>query len=55
MKFGRFITTVLGAALGAIVVTWWVRNRETLMLLADSQQPDDSPFDVPASDWIELK
>jgi hypothetical protein len=52
MKFGRFVTLVLGAAVGAALVIWWVRYRVPQPL------PEGSSLDGthnPNSGWIELK
>jgi hypothetical protein len=52
MKFGRFVTLVLGAAVGAALVVWWIRYRVPQPLPGGRSL--DGYLD-PTSDWIELK
>jgi hypothetical protein len=49
MKIGRWLTVIIGAAVGSLFAVWWVRNRGVPMLASGMTQESSE-----TSDWLTL-
>jgi len=49
MKIGRWLTVIIGAAVGSLFAVWWVRNRGVAMLPSGIQQESGD-----TTDWLTL-
>ncbi len=52
MKFGRYLLVTLGAALGALLVVWWVYYRKVPTLRFSYTLGQGRDVDI---EWIELR
>jgi hypothetical protein len=53
MKFGRWLTVIIGATVGSLFTVWWIRNRG-LPALPSGLTVRDGVGSSESSDWLTL-